>query len=204
MGSRLPSPGTSTRRSAPSAASTVRQRRPPSARWALKAVRQAMIDADLCRNEINKRIGKVVRMFKWGVAEEIIPGEVHQALTRRHRTTEGAGRRPRIGARPSGAGRLRRRHPPACLPAGLGDGRAAAPDRDEARRGLHDACPGPGRGGIGPGPIDPPATRPSIMDETAPSISGRRPRRYSSPGSRLTSRLGCSARRRPRRADWRR
>jgi integrase len=46
----------------------------------LKAVRQAMIDADLCRNEINKRIGKLIRMFKWGVAEELIPGSVFHAL----------------------------------------------------------------------------------------------------------------------------
>ena len=30
---------------------------------ALKAVRQAMIDADLCRNEVNKRVRHVVRMF---------------------------------------------------------------------------------------------------------------------------------------------
>jgi hypothetical protein len=29
----------------------------------LQAVRQTMIDSDLCRNEINKRIGKIGRMF---------------------------------------------------------------------------------------------------------------------------------------------
>ena len=46
----------------------------------LKAVRQSMIDADLCRNEINKRIGKLIRMFKWGISEELIPGSVFHAL----------------------------------------------------------------------------------------------------------------------------
>ena len=46
----------------------------------LKAVRQAMIDANLCRNEINKRIGKLVRMFKWAASEELIPGSVFHAL----------------------------------------------------------------------------------------------------------------------------
>jgi integrase len=46
----------------------------------LKAVRRAMIDANLCRNEINKRIGKLIRMFKWGVSEELIPGSVFHAL----------------------------------------------------------------------------------------------------------------------------
>jgi hypothetical protein len=33
----------------------------------LKAVRQAMIDSGLCRNEVNKRTGRIVRLFKWGV-----------------------------------------------------------------------------------------------------------------------------------------
>jgi integrase len=46
----------------------------------LKAVRKAMIDAGLCRSEINRRIGRVVRAFKWAVSEEIIPPSVHQAL----------------------------------------------------------------------------------------------------------------------------
>jgi integrase len=47
---------------------------------ALKAVRQAMIDSGLCRNEVNKRIGKVVRAFKWAVAEEMVPPSVHHGL----------------------------------------------------------------------------------------------------------------------------
>ena len=46
----------------------------------LKAVRQAMIDSGLCRNEINKRVGKIVRMVKWGVSEELIPSSVFHGL----------------------------------------------------------------------------------------------------------------------------
>jgi hypothetical protein len=46
----------------------------------LKAVRQAMIGAGNCRSEINRRIGRVVRAFKWAVSEEIVPPSVHQAL----------------------------------------------------------------------------------------------------------------------------
>jgi hypothetical protein len=40
---------------------------------ALKAVRQAMIDSGLCRNEVNTRAGKIVRAFKWAVGEEMLP-----------------------------------------------------------------------------------------------------------------------------------
>lgn len=47
---------------------------------ALKAVRQAMIDAELARTTINQRIGRVVRVFKWGVENELVPPAVHQAL----------------------------------------------------------------------------------------------------------------------------
>jgi integrase len=47
---------------------------------ALKTVRQSMIDSGLCRSEINRRIGRLVRAFKWAVSEEIVPPGVHQAL----------------------------------------------------------------------------------------------------------------------------
>jgi integrase len=46
----------------------------------LKAVRQAMVGAGLCRSEINRQVGLIVRAFKWAVSEEIIPPSVHQAL----------------------------------------------------------------------------------------------------------------------------
>jgi integrase len=46
----------------------------------LKAVRQKMIEADLCRNEINKRIGRIKRIFRWGVENEIVPATILHAL----------------------------------------------------------------------------------------------------------------------------
>lgn len=47
---------------------------------ALKAVRQSMIDGGLCRRIINQRIGRIKRMFKWAVSEQLLPVEIHQAL----------------------------------------------------------------------------------------------------------------------------
>jgi integrase len=44
-----------------------------------------MIRAGNCGSEINCRIGRVVRMFKWGASEELIPPAVHEAL----RTVQG-------------------------------------------------------------------------------------------------------------------
>ncbi len=46
----------------------------------LKTVRQAMIDAGLCRNEVNKRTGRIVRLFKWAVGEGIVPPSLHHGL----------------------------------------------------------------------------------------------------------------------------
>ena len=48
---------------------------------ALKNVREEMIKSALCRNEINKRIGRIVRMFKWGVESEFIAPMTHHALS---------------------------------------------------------------------------------------------------------------------------
>ena len=47
---------------------------------ALKAVRQAMIDADRCRSLINKDICRIRAMFKWAVEHELLPVTVLQAL----------------------------------------------------------------------------------------------------------------------------
>jgi integrase len=47
---------------------------------ALKAVRRAMIDADLARSTINFRISKVRRAFKWATENELIAPEVYQGL----------------------------------------------------------------------------------------------------------------------------
>ena len=48
---------------------------------ALKTIREAMIKSGLCRNEINKRIGRIVRMFKWGVESEFVAAMTHHALS---------------------------------------------------------------------------------------------------------------------------
>ncbi len=46
----------------------------------LEAVREAMLKKDWSRNTINARIDRIRRMFKWGVAKEMIPASVYQAL----------------------------------------------------------------------------------------------------------------------------
>lgn len=47
---------------------------------ALKSVRDEMISLGWSRKYINKQVGRIVRMFKWGVAEEIVPATIQQAL----------------------------------------------------------------------------------------------------------------------------
>ena len=47
---------------------------------AFKLVREGMIQEGLNRKYINKSMGRIRRMFKWGVAEELLPPSVHQAL----------------------------------------------------------------------------------------------------------------------------
>jgi integrase len=46
----------------------------------LKAVRQAMIGRGWCRKTINSRVGKLRRMFRWGVSEGIVPETVFGSL----------------------------------------------------------------------------------------------------------------------------
>lgn len=46
----------------------------------LKAVRQAMADAELCRTNINRQVARIRQVVKWGVENELIPVEIHQAL----------------------------------------------------------------------------------------------------------------------------
>ncbi|WP_197530536.1 tyrosine-type recombinase/integrase [Bythopirellula polymerisocia] len=47
---------------------------------ALKTVRQSMIEMGWCRNQVNKQVDRVKRVFKWAVSEEMIPGSVYEAL----------------------------------------------------------------------------------------------------------------------------
>lgn len=46
----------------------------------LKAIRQAMIETDICRNEVNRRVRLIVRAFKWAVSEAMVPPSVHHGL----------------------------------------------------------------------------------------------------------------------------
>jgi integrase len=46
----------------------------------LKSIREYLIDRGLCRTEINKRIRRIIRIFKWAVSEELIPSSVHEGL----------------------------------------------------------------------------------------------------------------------------
>lgn len=47
---------------------------------ALKAVRNSMIEADLCRANINRHVSRVKHVFKWAVETELIPPSIFQAL----------------------------------------------------------------------------------------------------------------------------
>jgi integrase len=47
---------------------------------ALKAVRQNFVIAGWCRNTVNARTDRVRRMFRWAVAEEMVPPGTYQAL----------------------------------------------------------------------------------------------------------------------------
>ncbi len=46
----------------------------------LKVVRQHMVDGGLSRGVINNRIGRIKRIFKWAVADELIPPATYEAL----------------------------------------------------------------------------------------------------------------------------
>ena len=47
---------------------------------ALRAVREKMISKGWCRTHINKQVDRVRRMFRWATEQELIPGNVYQAL----------------------------------------------------------------------------------------------------------------------------
>jgi integrase len=49
---------------------------------ALKALRSRLVEANLSRGVVNCRIGRVRHIFKWGVAEELVPDAVHSAMTK--------------------------------------------------------------------------------------------------------------------------
>ena len=45
-----------------------------------KAVRQHLLDQDLCRNTINAHMKRIVRMMKWAASEGIVPANVFETL----------------------------------------------------------------------------------------------------------------------------
>ena len=47
---------------------------------ALKAVRKRTIGLGFCRNTINVHMGRIRRMFKWAVAEQVVSPTVYRAL----------------------------------------------------------------------------------------------------------------------------
>ena len=47
---------------------------------ALKAMRQKFVEVGWCRSLVNRRVGRVRRVFKWAASEELIPAAVPQAL----------------------------------------------------------------------------------------------------------------------------
>jgi hypothetical protein len=46
----------------------------------LKAVRVHMVALGWCRNQVNKHVGRIKRVFSWAVEEEMVPGSVAHAL----------------------------------------------------------------------------------------------------------------------------
>ena len=46
----------------------------------LKAVRERFIDRGHCRSNVNANVRRIVRVFKWGVSEALLPSEIPHAL----------------------------------------------------------------------------------------------------------------------------
>jgi integrase len=61
---------------------------------ALQALQLEMVKLGWCRNVINRQTSRIKAVFKWGVAQELVPAGVHHALS-----TVGGLRRGRAGAR---------------------------------------------------------------------------------------------------------
>jgi integrase len=46
----------------------------------LRAIRARWVEDGICRHQVNLRVGRLKRVFKWGVSEELVPVAVWQAL----------------------------------------------------------------------------------------------------------------------------
>ena len=75
---------------------------------ALKAVRERMIEMRHCRNQINKNIRRITRMFKWAVAEDT---RISCGTMRRHTCGRSLASRWRGSSSGIGRRRLRRSTP---------------------------------------------------------------------------------------------
>lgn len=61
---------------------------------AFKAVRQTWVDAGNSRGVINQRAGRIMRMFAWGVENELVGESMHRALALVSRLSYGEAREP--------------------------------------------------------------------------------------------------------------
>jgi hypothetical protein len=64
----------------------------------LKTVRDRMIQTGWCRTNVTKATGRLRRLFRWGVENEIVPVSVYQSLTARPSTRSAGGYSSRGGA----------------------------------------------------------------------------------------------------------
>ncbi|CAD7694864.1 unnamed protein product [Ostreobium quekettii] len=46
----------------------------------LRAVRELMIEAGLCRGVVNQNVGRIVRAFRWAASEELVSAEIWSGL----------------------------------------------------------------------------------------------------------------------------
>ena len=104
----------------------------------LKAVRDRMIRARLCRSTINKNISRVRRMFRWAVAEELIQANVLVALQAVQGLQAGrCGAIEPIAVKPVSRDAIDAIQPFVCK-ASLGNGSPSTADRTAQRRGYLD------------------------------------------------------------------
>ena len=68
----------------------------------LQAVQRGLAESDHSRVYVNCLIDIVRRIFKWGVAQEMVAETIYRALDDGSRTADGPHRRPRAAADPPG------------------------------------------------------------------------------------------------------
>jgi hypothetical protein len=114
----------------------------------LRAVCDRMVFGGLSRKEVNRRVGIVRRVFRWGVGEDLVPPEVYQKLQAVEGLRAGRTEAPDLAPRPARRpGPCRSRPAPPAAGRG-GAGEAPADDRGAVRGvGGHAA---PGRGPVEP------------------------------------------------------